>query len=637
MSYSVFPSERDSSQVKKADWLIGLALAALYFVLLACTLDIGFPRDEGFYFSAAEQYSKWYDVLLEDPRSAFKKETVDKYFGYNGEHPAFPKMLFGLSWRLFGDFTSVDEQPEARVWYDGGAPPAEILPWLRESTAMRLPAMLMSSFLILLIHAFGTRWFGRRVGVAAAVLFMFMPHAFWHAHLACFDMPVTAMWFLTAYCFLRAETGGLWWALLTGVAWGLALSTKHNAYFIPPLYLLWWVIAHRHEFGISKNEGQLAIKLPPIPLSFIAFLVISPLVYYALWPRLWHEPIKHLKWYFGFHAHHVMYWAYYWGWLYTKPPYPLGFSFVMSAMTIPGPTVVLSVVGLLGVMGEWIVRLFGRFSSAMERLAAAFPRRQRGVLLFVFLNFFFPFALIANHKVPIFGGTKHWLPGVPFLAILGGLAFEWVLVAVKDLGEMVPGLAGKRVQALLGALVAAAFVVPAMYDTLHGHTNGSTYYNAFFGGYGAMGDHRMEREFWGNTAFSALPWLNENAPTGAKVNFHDTAWDSIRMYWRDGLLRPDIKSFGDPRNADYYLFHWHKEFLEDEESVRQAMGTDVPVHVVAQDGVPLLNVWARRPKPSGTRPARLPLATPPALHMERLPRLLTGQVGGSSAEKEEEP
>jgi hypothetical protein len=193
---------------------------------------------------------------------------------------------------------------------------------------------------------------------------------------------------------------------------------------------------------------------------------------------------------------------------------------------------------------------------------------------------------------------------------------------VASLCNTVPRLSTWRVRNALFALAAASFLVPAVFDTLHNHANGSTYYNAFAGGYGAMGELKMEREFWGNTAASALPWLNENAAEGAKVNFHDTAWDSIRTYWRDGRFRKDLISWGDPTNADYYLFHWHKEFLDDEENVRQARGATVPVHVVAADGVPLLNVWplGRKAPPKREAPAPPTKARPGSLEgLRKLP------------------
>ncbi|NOZ02213.1 MAG: hypothetical protein GXP54_10030 [Deltaproteobacteria bacterium] len=103
----------------------------------------------------------------------------------------------------------------------------------------------------------------------------------------------------------------------------------------------------------------------------------------------------------------------------------------------------------------------------------------------------------------------------------------------------------------------------------------------------------MEREFWGNSAFSALDYLNREAPQGSRVDFHDTTWDAVRMYRRDGLLRKDLVPVWDYKRADYFLFHWHKEFLDLESEVKTDFGVKTPVMVVAQDGVPLLNVYRR--------------------------------------------
>jgi len=120
----------------------------------------------------------------------------------------------------------------------------------------------------------------------------------------------------------------------------------------------------------------------------------------------------------------------------------------------------------------------------------------------------------------------------------------------------------------------------------------------------------MQREFWGNTAFSALPYLNAEAPPGAHVDFHDTAWDSVRMYRRAGLLRADIVPVWDYKQADFYLFHWHKEFLDLEAEVKRDFGVQVPAFVVAQDGVPLLNVYRRPPRSGAGVPLRIEGITP---------------------------
>ncbi len=600
----VAPTRRDAA--------VGAALAVLHLALLAATLDVGFSRDESFYFNAAEQYAGWYDILLTDPGKAMSKESVDHFFAYNGEHPALPKMLYGASWRLFGQMHDPATEPWSRAWYFEGQPPEPILGWFSESTAMRLPALLLASFLVFAIYLFGVEFLGRRVALFAALGWMFQPHAFWHSHFACFDVPVTAMWFITAWAFLkslpppgkpRAPTH--WrWALLTGVALGLALNTKHNAFFFPPLAFLWWVGARRREFGVSLEGAGLRVRIPPIPLAFFAMLIVTPVVYWALWPKLWHDPIEHLKFYFGFHAKHEYYWVYYFGTLFTKPPFPLPFPFLMSAMTIPGTTVLLFAAGTLRLFKEHLVRTGARFSAGLARVAERMPVREPGVILFVFLNFLVPFAVIAYPTVPHFGGTKHWLHGVPFACLMAGVGFEVLLDGLKDVADRVGGaLRSRRVQAAGAAMALLLFAGPAAYDTLTDTADGSSYYNAYAGGRAAMGELGMQREFWGNSSHSALPWINEVLPPNSRVDFHDTTWDAVRMYWRDGLLRRDVIPVWDYKNADAFLFHWHKEFTDIEADCRDYYRLEVPAFVAAPEGVPLLDAWWKNAaKPSGKKP-----------------------------------
>jgi len=579
------------------DKLFAVVLSLGFLILLLCTLDVGFPRDEGFYFSAGEQYSYWFDELLDDPSQAFTKESVDRHFAANPEHPALPKILFGLSWRLFGQMRDGDAEPQSRGWYQKGRPPKTILGLMRESTAMRLPTLLISSVLIGLLFLFGTEFFGRQVGLAAALALAGMPHVFWHSHLACFDMPVTVMWFATAYAFFKAERGGWGWAALTAVLFGLAVSTKLNAYFLGPTFVVYVLVSRLMGVRVPTGRGQVGLGVPALLRLVIAIVVISPLIHYALWPKLWFAPIEHLKWYFSRHAKHEYYWAYYFGTLHTHPPFPIAFPFVMSAMTIPAPTVLLFGIGVARVVWETLARWGGWFSSKLRAISDQHPVREPGLMIFVTLNFLIPFAVIAHPETPIFGGTKHWMHGLPFLAIFVGLAFEWVLWAVHALGEWVPRMAGRGARFVMTCVVVLAFVMPLAWDTLHEHANGSTYYNGVVGGFGAMGDYKMEREFWGNSSAGALAFLNENAPEHATIDFHDTVWDSVTMYLRDGLLRSDLRPIWDYAHADFFLFHWHKEFVELEADARNNMGGSLPVHVVATDGVPVLNVYQRPPKP----------------------------------------
>lgn len=85
-------------------------IAAIVFVVALAALFAGGKtqgntRDEGYYFDAAELYWSWYGDLLENtlhgaPQKSFTRGAIERGFGYNHEHPALMKSLFGLSWRV---------------------------------------------------------------------------------------------------------------------------------------------------------------------------------------------------------------------------------------------------------------------------------------------------------------------------------------------------------------------------------------------------------------------------------------------------------------------------------------------------------------------------------------------------------
>ena len=60
------------------DPLIAFALAAGYVALLLATVrNLGYARDEGFYFHAASDYKKWFDILFTHPSQAVLQDDVD--------------------------------------------------------------------------------------------------------------------------------------------------------------------------------------------------------------------------------------------------------------------------------------------------------------------------------------------------------------------------------------------------------------------------------------------------------------------------------------------------------------------------------------------------------------------------------
>ena len=86
---------------------LGIA-AALWLVatlLIVMTNDMGFVRDEAFYFGHAEGYQDWF-VKVEAGgkarRDALERKAILDTWRANSEHPPLDKILFGWSWRAFG-------------------------------------------------------------------------------------------------------------------------------------------------------------------------------------------------------------------------------------------------------------------------------------------------------------------------------------------------------------------------------------------------------------------------------------------------------------------------------------------------------------------------------------------------------
>ncbi len=543
----------------RRDHLVGASLAGVWLLVLLGTMDIGFGRDEGYYFRAAELYSRWFSALVDPDQEALSRKAVEEHWAYNPEHPVVYKSLFGLSWRLFGDTERAAEAgaPAYKVapMYRGRQRPEPILGLLRESTAMRLPTLVTSALLLWLLYVFGTQAWDRRVGIAAALLFATMPRAFYHSHLAAFDLPVTFWNLLVVWLFWRAvqaPRANRWGpAILCGVAWGVALGVKLNAFFTPVVLIAWWIVRQgpKHAWRVPK--------------ALWAMTGLGPLLLVALWPRLWWAPIERLGWYVGRHWNHEPYWAYYFGDLLEFPPFPVLFPFVMSLVTIPVTTLLLAGAG------------------AATSIPDGPSRGRHGASSLVALAALIPFLIIAAPGVPVFGGTKHWLPAMPFVALIAAVG----LARVADAIPRAPAWA-----------IIAAFVVPPAAATAHAHPDSVAYYNEALGGFAGAGRWGMQREFWGSTSGAVLDWVNERPGEGPKVHWHDTNHDSFTMYKRDGRLRHDARYWRskDVSGSDWLLFHWHKEFLDDLADARRQYRTGVPQHVYARDGLPLLTIWGRR-------------------------------------------
>lgn len=533
--------------------LTGLLLGAVYLaVLLGTAQDIGFARDEGFYFSAARSYQRWFDVLADDPSQALTKEAIDKYWRYNHEHPALMKTAFGFSERIFNKSLNL----------------------LAPSTAMRLPGMLTAALLVYLLFVIGAATFGRRAGFFAAAFFALMPRVFYHAHLTCFDVPMTLMWLAVTYLYWRSLSSKRF-GIAAGVVFGLALCTKLNAFFLPFILGL-----HYGALFIYRRRRKETI---PKPWAFLFGAVLAPLIFLAHWPWLWTNTFPRLVEYMGFHSNHPHYNTEWLGENVYKAPTPILLPIGMTLFTIPTTIVVLALAGI-------VMRLRHHLPPKLEATVPKTwqptgPMSKDGLDLLLLIAGGFPIALISLPNVPIFGGTKHWMPAFPFIALLAGLA---AVRLVDVMRERLSGVPAKVAAVLLGALL----IAPAAQQTASSHPFGLASYVPFIGGAPGAATIGLTRQFWGYTTRSVIPWLNKTYPNGARLEIHDTAHPAFHMFHEDGTLKRSIRAAKLSR-SNVALLHHELHMIYAERWIWDEYHEFIPTFVLTYHGVPMVSVYTR--------------------------------------------
>ncbi|MDY7228650.1 ArnT family glycosyltransferase [Hyalangium rubrum] len=597
---------------------IAWALAILAFVALFLTEPaVGFVRDEGIYFVAAESYAGWFQQLFRSPATALTDAAIVRAYDVNHEHPALMKELYGLSHLLF---------------HKG-------LGWLRPASALRLPALLMAALVPALTFLLGSALYGRAVGLFAALSFLLVPRHSFNAELAAFDMPVAAMWLLVVYAFWRAMEERRW-GVLCGVAFGVAIATKHNALFMPFVlvpFALWraWkesVGQPAAREGLWRFVGLFAavsllygllfvalgpekfqrkfLLLSPHVLLFVGLAagaywvlgelrraseptaraltpvatmaVFGPVLFYLHWPYLWHHPVERVAWYLAFHAKHEHYAWFYLGDLMRAPPFPWSYVVVKTALTVPTSLFVPMVTGWLALVGRGLLSLPAR--------TRAWVSRPSMVEVLVAVNAVASILIISHPQVPHFGGVKHWLPSMPFLGILAGVAVTRGCAAVVErLRVHRPTLPFAAVAAPVFALLMA----PALIGLVRSFPYGTAFYSELAGGIPGAASLGMQRQFWSSHVTGVLPWINEHAKPNSRVYLHEVTGHSFGHYQQNGMLRKDLRMVWSPADADLVAYQYHQEFREHEMNIWQAFGTRTPVTGLYLDETPQIIVYQR--------------------------------------------
>ena len=234
----------------RLDVAIGMAL---FCVALAARLwDLGGAGqtwDEDVYFSAGR--NQWLNLLAGDFRASS--------WQWNLEHPPVTRYLVGLG-SLFGE-------P------------------LNNARAL---SALVGALVVPVTFLAGRDLFGdRRIGLVAAAGAVVLPSLLAHAHVAGHESPSVLLYTLTCYLMIRALLAEgnapgffLGAAACGGLLVGCRLVNLTAWFFVAALAL--WIALPR----LRKSQ--------PLPLALLLMPLVAGVIFWAIWPRLWSSPARHL-------------------------------------------------------------------------------------------------------------------------------------------------------------------------------------------------------------------------------------------------------------------------------------------------------------------------------------------------------
>ncbi len=529
-------------------------LVAVYFLLqLAGLFTTGLTDDDDFYLPAGTSYIAWVGRVLTFDGSAFQASAIDASFGPNHEHPPVAKYALGLCGMLFGFLGPIDGPRVATVFWSTLC--AALLLWL----AIR--------------HLGSER--GRVVGGLGALLLLFLPRFYFHSHVGTLDVPVAATYLLGAAVALGAERSRrLAW--LAGPAFGIAAATKLNGPFLILPMLVFWLLTRRPQ-TLRDPPRQPVLGLPSLPGAFWSMVFVGPVVFFALWPWLWVDPVARTLEYVRFHLNHYPIFLFYFGTVFERPFAPWHAPFVMTGLTVPGPTLLLTMVGVA----------FG-LPVALRRIRRGpvedDPERREGdLLLFCLLHAAFTIGVVAFSGAPKYGGVKLFLPFFPFACLLAGYG----ALRLRELGADAAVSLRRALYWVGPTAVGASAVVLLRYGEY-----GLSQYNLFAGGLRGATVLGMERQYYDVPYREMIAWLNAEAPPRAKVHFLPNNWEyerTFRWYRKAGVLREDISVAKSERQAHLVVLTHERRFRRYSTDLRRYRNREV-LHTKRLDGVPLWTV-----------------------------------------------
>ena len=254
--------------MKKIYWIL-LAIVLIFVVAFAIRYvsykDVGITLDEPFYVKGGIDYVG----------AAANLSFFSSAWDFNTEHPPISKYIYGVALYLFNNGS-----------YDYNA-------FLVSKTM----SIICGAVTCVIVYLIGRRFFNDYVGLLAALILAFTPMMIAHNQLSNIDSPVTMMITATMFVYMnavRSESFKLY--LLSALMLGLSIATKYNTLLIIPVMIGLYLLYRYHKSGAMPYKAiNDMLSRPPRLLTIAICAGIVVLVFFAVWPYLWTDPVNNLE------------------------------------------------------------------------------------------------------------------------------------------------------------------------------------------------------------------------------------------------------------------------------------------------------------------------------------------------------
>lgn len=421
----------------------------------------------------------YYDAMRDYVRNFTHLDFNADHWMSNNEHPPLGKYIYipALVWNKASHIGGKDAYASSRFI-----------------------SSVIGSATVMVVFLIGSRFFSKRIGVIAAIIYGLLPPVIGYHKIINLDVTMVFFWTLAMYFFLSWLAEGkirpLWSAVLLA---GLAIATKFNGLLIALVFYPTLIFS---QWKNLRATGAVAV-----PLVLLLLPVTSGLILIAVWPWLWQDGLDHFLKTLG-----------HWGGVISEqflgrhqvPPA----SYFLIHFFFGAPVVILFLMAI------------GVFRLVKSLKTAAWS------LIFWLAA---PFTISLYHLRQ--DHIRYILAAYPAAALIAAIGFWWLVGFITKKWRLAPYFA---VAALVSYLGLTVWRIQPYY---------LNYYNELVGGVSGVAARDFFRlGFYGEGIKEATEYINKTAKDGETIHY-EVIPDDAPYLDRPRLVRYD--RYG----ADYLIFN----------------------------------------------------------------------------------